>query len=124
MRQGRAALIAAVAWLVCGCAAPRNHLYRKSGADFERALVLPLNLVAAMPEELAGRANRVDEALLGYLAERGKAIETIGFADAECRVARERGGVPIAGGEALRSLRGSRAASWRGTCAGITTTRR
>ncbi len=78
----RAALIAAVAGIVCGCAAPRNHLYRKSGADFERALVLPLNLVAAMPEELAGRANRVDKALLGYLAERGKAIEAIGFADA------------------------------------------
>lgn len=80
---GRAALVAAVAaWVVCGCAAPRNHLYRKSGADFERALVLPLNLVAAMPEELAGRAKRVDKALLGYLAEHGKATLTIGFADA------------------------------------------
>jgi hypothetical protein len=79
---GGAALIAAVAWVVCGCAAPRNHLHRKSAASFERALVLPLNLVAAMPEDLTAGAKRVDQALLGYLAERGKAIEAIGFADA------------------------------------------
>ncbi|HKA14433.1 MAG TPA: hypothetical protein VKH41_05410 [Myxococcota bacterium] len=75
----RAALIAAVA---CGCAAPRNHLYQKSGAEFQRAVVLPLNLVAAMPAELADDAHRVDEALLGYLAEHGKAIESIGYKDA------------------------------------------
>jgi len=75
----RAALIAAVA---CGCAAPRNHLYQKSGAQFERALVLPLNLVAAMPAEVAGGSRRVDEALLGYLAERGKAVEAMKYADA------------------------------------------
>jgi hypothetical protein len=79
---GRAALIAAVAWLVCGCAAPRNHLYRKSGANFERAIVLPLNLVVSMPKELAGGAGRVEKTLHGYLAERGKAIETMKFADA------------------------------------------
>lgn len=79
---GRAALIAVVASVACGCAAPRNHLHRKSAAGFERALVLPLNLVAAMPEDLAARAKQVDQALLSYLAERGKATLTIGFTDA------------------------------------------
>lgn len=97
---GRAALWAAVAAIACGCAAPRNHLYLESGADFERAIVLPLNLVVAMPEELDGAARRVDKTLLGYLAERGKAIEAIGFTDAsaawrasetECRSQAEKG---------------------------------
>lgn len=80
--MGRAALLVAVAGIAFGCAASRNHLYRRSGAEFERALVLPLNLVVAMPEEVADAARRVDAVLLGYLAERGKAVETIGFVEA------------------------------------------
>jgi hypothetical protein len=86
MTRARIAALAAgvvVLALALGCAAPRNHLYQRSGADFERALVLPLNLVVAMPEELDGPAARgVDAVLLGYLAEHGKAVETLGFADA------------------------------------------
>src|SRR5262245_17655473 len=79
---GCAALFAAAAWIACGCAAPRNHLYRKSGADFHRTFVLPLNVVAAMPRELAHRADEVEKTLLGYLSERGKGVETMGFDDA------------------------------------------
>jgi hypothetical protein len=45
-------------------------------------LVLPLNLVAAMPEELADGAKHVDEAMLDYLSARGKSVSAIGFADA------------------------------------------
>jgi hypothetical protein len=96
---GRLVLIAAVACIVCECAAPRNHLYHKNGAAFERAFVLPLNVVATMPRELIGGASRVEGALRGYLSERGKAIETIGIVDAraawgesvsECRAQAER----------------------------------
>jgi hypothetical protein len=75
-----AALLIAVATLAGGCPAPGYRPDR--GSRFERVLVLPLNLVAAMPRELAGRARRVDRVLLEYLSERGKAVETIGFADA------------------------------------------
>jgi hypothetical protein len=76
----RAALLAAVASLVWGCPAPGYDPNWRSKA--ERVLVLPLNLVAAMPEELAGDARRVDQILLDYLAERGKSVRTIGFKDA------------------------------------------
>jgi hypothetical protein len=69
-----------VALLVSGCPAPGYDPNWRSKA--ERVLVLPLNLVAEMPEELAGGARRVDEILLDYLAERGKSVSTIGFQDA------------------------------------------
>ncbi len=91
-----AALLAAVASL--GCPAPGYDPNWRSEA--ERTLVLPLNLVAAMPEELTGRARHVDRILLDYLAERGKAVRTIGFQDAsaawqageeDCRVAAAKG---------------------------------
>ena len=59
-----AARIAAVAWIASGCAAPRNHLYRETASDFQRAFVLPLNVVAAMPRELAGKADGVEKELL------------------------------------------------------------
>ena len=74
------ALLAAVASLASGCPAPGYDRNWKSKA--ERVLVLPLNLVAEMPEELAGDARRVDDILLDYLAERGKSVRTIGFRDA------------------------------------------
>jgi hypothetical protein len=48
----------------------------------ERVLVLPLNVVAAMPHELSGGARQVNQILLDYLAERGKSVSTIGFTDA------------------------------------------
>jgi hypothetical protein len=63
-------------------------------------LVLPLNLVAELPEELAAGARRVDEIQLDYLAERGKSVSTIGWKDAaaawrasesECRSAATKG---------------------------------
>ena len=77
---GRAALLFAVASLAWGCPAPG---YRPSEKDaVERVLVLPLNVVAAMPEELSGGARHVDRILLDYLAERGMAVQTIGFQDA------------------------------------------
>src|SRR5262245_6484067 len=79
---GCAAVVLAAAGIAFGCAAPRNHLYERSGSEFERTLVLPLNLVVAMPDELAQSARRVDAVLLGYLAERGKSVEAIGFHDA------------------------------------------
>ena len=91
----RAALLAAIA--SPGCHAPGHDPQWRSKA--ERTLVLPLNLVAAMPEELAGRARRVDEILVDHLAERGQAVDTIGFREAsaawragedDCRVAAEK----------------------------------
>jgi hypothetical protein len=78
---GRAALIAAAS-LAAGCAAPRNHLHQRSSAEFQRAVVLPLNLVARMAPELRDGASRVDRELLRYLAERGKAIDSISTAEA------------------------------------------
>jgi hypothetical protein len=77
---GCGALLAAVASLVSGCPAPGYDPHRKT--EIERALVLPLNVVAAMPRELSGGARHVDKILLDYLAERGKSVQTIGFSDA------------------------------------------
>jgi hypothetical protein len=79
-RTARAALVVAVASLVFGCPAPGYH--PKHGGEVERVLVLPLNVVAAMPKELVGGARQVDRILLDYLAERGKSVETTSFADA------------------------------------------
>jgi hypothetical protein len=75
-----AALLAALASLVSGCPAPGYDPDWRSKA--QRVLVLPLNLVATMPEELSHRAQSVDEIMLDYLAERGKSVSTIGFKDA------------------------------------------
>ena len=63
-----------------GCPAPGYHPHGRP--EIERALVLPLNVVAAMPKEVAGGARRVDRILLDYLAQRGKSVQTIGFRDA------------------------------------------
>lgn len=79
----RIAVVAALALLAEGCAtSPQNRLYRPAGADLQRVLLLPLNVVIAMPGELTSGAKRVDQALHGYLAERGKSIETLGLAEA------------------------------------------
>ena len=78
---GRVALLLAVTSLGAGCPAPGYDPDWRSKAD--RVLVLPLNLVAAMPEEVADGARKVDEAMLDYLAERGKSVSAIGFDDAE-----------------------------------------
>ena len=75
-----AALLAVLASLVSGCPAPGYDPEWRSKA--ERVLVLPLNLVAQMPEELSDNARHVDEVLLDYLAARGKSVQTIGFKDA------------------------------------------
>jgi hypothetical protein len=77
---GRAALLLVVASLGSGCPAP--GYYPNGRPEVQRALVLPLNVVAAMPKEIAGRARSVDRILLDYLAERGKSVSTIGFKDA------------------------------------------
>jgi hypothetical protein len=77
---GHAALIFAVASLGSGCPAPGYDPNWRSKS--ERVLVLPLNLVAAMPEELADGAPRVDKTLLDYLAASGKSVSVIGWKDA------------------------------------------
>ena len=78
---GCGALLAALAALVSGCPAPGYDPNWRSRS--ERVLVLPLNVVAAMPEELSDRATRrVDKILLDYLAASGKSVSTIGFSDA------------------------------------------
>jgi hypothetical protein len=94
----RAALLVALASLVGGCPAPG---YNPSGrAEVERVLVLPLNVVAAMPRELAHGARDVDRILLDYLAERGKAVEAMKYDDSvaawragesECRAHEKKG---------------------------------
>ena len=101
----RAALsMMVIAALVSGCPAPGYHPERAREA--ERVLVLPLNVVAAMPTELVGGARRVDRILLDYLAEGGKAVETIGFADA--------GAAWRAGESDCRSQRGKHCDRFRG----------
>jgi hypothetical protein len=77
---GHVALLSAVTSLVSGCPAPGYDPNWRSKA--QRVLVLPLNLVAAMPDEVADGAGHVDKILLDYLAERGKSVSTIGFQDA------------------------------------------
>jgi hypothetical protein len=95
---GCAALLFAVASLAVGCPAPGYHPHGRP--EVQRALVLPLNVVAAMPGELTGGARHVDRSLLDYLAERGKSVQTIGFKDAvaawragesDCRAAAAKG---------------------------------
>ena len=93
-----ASLLVALASLISGCPAPGWDPDWKDKA--QRVLVLPLNLVAAMPNELEGRARDVDEIMLDYLAERGKSVQAIGFDDAasawhaseaDCRSAEPKG---------------------------------
>jgi len=95
---GRATLLFALALQAWGCPAPGYDPNWRSRAD--RMLVLPLNVVAAMPREVAGSAHRVDRVMLDYLAQRGKSVDTIGFSDAtaawgdgerDCRAARPKG---------------------------------
>jgi hypothetical protein len=74
---GCGALLAALVSVVPGCSGPPQRT-----SELGRALVLPLNVVAAMPRELSGGARRVDRILLDYLAEGGKSVQTIGFSDA------------------------------------------
>ena len=75
----RVALVAALASLVGGCPAPGYN--PNARAEVERVLVLPLNVVAAMPRELADGARGVDRILLDYLAESGKAVEPMAYGD-------------------------------------------
>jgi len=84
--------------LVSGCPAPGWDPDWKSKA--EHVLVLPLNLVAAMPEEVVGRSESVDDVMLDYLAKHGKSVRAIGFEKAtaawregegDCRSAEPKG---------------------------------
>jgi hypothetical protein len=72
-----AALLVTLASLVSGCPAPGWDPNWAEKA--QRVLVLPLNLVAAMPDEVTGRSRNVDDVMLDYLAERGKSVQAIGF---------------------------------------------
>lgn len=79
---GCVALTAAIAGAL-GCATtPDNQLYRPESARFERALVLPMNVVMSLPNELADSAERLDHELHAYLTARGKKIETVDLPDA------------------------------------------
>jgi len=95
---GLAALLVALAALVSGCPAPGWDPDWKSKA--EHVLVLPLNVVAAMPEEVVGRSEKVDDIMLDYLAKHGKSVYAIGFekataawraAEGDCRSAEPKG---------------------------------
>jgi hypothetical protein len=77
---GRASLLIAVAPLVWGCPAPGYDPHWRSKA--QHALVLPLNVVATMPQEIRDGAHHVDKIMLDYLAASGKSVSTIGFRDA------------------------------------------
>ena len=66
--------------LACGSPSTGNRV--SGDSHFERALLFPLNVVVAMPGELEAGAGRVDEALRGYLAERGRSVETLPYSEA------------------------------------------
>jgi hypothetical protein len=91
-----AALLAAVAALAC----PAPGYDPDWRSRTQRTLVLPLNIVAEMPDELIAGSSDVDDILLDHLAARGKSVQTIGFADAttawraseaDCRAAEAKG---------------------------------
>ena len=73
-----AALLAALASLAC----PAPGYDPNWRSQTQRTLVLPLNIVAEMPDELIEGSPNVDDVLLDYLAARGKSVQTIGFAEA------------------------------------------
>lgn len=64
----------------CGGASTGNRV--SGDAQFERALLFPLNVVVAMPGALEGGAGRVDEAVRSYLTERGRHVDTMPFSEA------------------------------------------
>ena len=79
----RIAALAALSWLATACpAASVNRVYEKQSASFHSALVLPLNVMAAMPGELHAGSDRVEVALDDYLREHGRRVETIGYREA------------------------------------------
>jgi hypothetical protein len=59
-----------------------NRLYDEDSAGFRSALVLPLNVIAKLPDDLAPGSERVEDALRDYLQEHGKDVRTISYADA------------------------------------------
>ena len=58
-----------------------NRLHDEESAEFRTALVLPLNVMAAMPEEFQGRSDRVEAALHDYLRAHGRRVQTLGYAE-------------------------------------------
>jgi hypothetical protein len=81
-RSGIAMAVALTAIAYACASTPDNRLLVADADRFERALLLPLNVVVDMPTELADGADRVAEQLRTYLVERGKAPEAIAFVDA------------------------------------------
>lgn len=79
MRRAAAALLLLLA-TACGSPSSGNRV--SGDAQFERALLFPLNVVIAMPGELEPGAGRVDAAVRGYLAERGRSVDTMPYSEA------------------------------------------
>ena len=73
-------------WLAIACAGSGpitdNRLYDDTSADFRTALVLPLNVMAAMPTDLRAGSENVEAALQAYLREHGRNVETMSYSEA------------------------------------------
>jgi hypothetical protein len=80
-RSFTAASLAIVCAIACAPVSD-NRLHDDESAGFRTALVLPLNVMAAMPEEFRGREELVEAALHDYLRDQGRRVETISYADA------------------------------------------
>jgi hypothetical protein len=81
-----AALLAAAAFAFtvpsCSSIITDNRLYDEASANFHTALVLPLNVMAKLPAELAPGSERVEDALDAYLRAHGRTVETISYDEA------------------------------------------
>jgi hypothetical protein len=79
-----AAAVFATALFTSACVTPPPHPYRlapghEGAATVEKVMVLPLNVVVALPAELQEPAGRVSSLIADYLRASGKEVESIGL---------------------------------------------
>ena len=89
-----------------------NRLYDEESAGFRSALVLPLNVIASLPDDLAPGSGRVEDALHDYLRDHGKRVRDDYLRRGAQCLARECRRLPPRAGR-LRRLRGAGALSAR-----------
>jgi hypothetical protein len=77
----RLAPLLAAAAIACGPITD-NRLHDDEAARFRSALVLPLNVIAKLPDDLAPGSERVEDDLAAYLREHGRQVRTISYDEA------------------------------------------
>jgi hypothetical protein len=74
--------VLSAAIVLLACATPRDPVVMAAGDAARSVLLLPLNVVVALPAELEGPSDRVWQALASYVEAHGKQVRTVRLGDA------------------------------------------